>query len=66
MFAFAWLIWGVIFWWIAKTLAQTHGATWKQSMSVACKKKPREALENMGHRTNINYSECPTPTHLDK
>ena len=42
LFAFCWLLWGVLGWWLAKTMARTHGATLMKSLKVACKKNPRE------------------------
>ena len=47
MFAFGWLLWGIIAWWLARTVARTHGATFKQSLKVAFTRNPRKVLENI-------------------
>ena len=45
MVAFCWLLWGSLSWWLARTIARTHGAGFWKSLSVAFTSNPREALE---------------------
>ena len=44
MFLSCWLVWASLFWWLGMVVAQTHGASVKDSLKVACKKNPRDAL----------------------